>query len=68
LNAVPVSCESGDLLEFAFGPQPIVKLIAWQVATLKIDFICAAPDLFVIRCVAYGCLVCLMLGSYGRKL
>jgi hypothetical protein len=34
-------------LEFAFGPEPIIKLIAWEAVTLKIDFICAAPDFLV---------------------
>src|SRR6266436_2173197 len=47
LKTIPVSREKSDLLEFAFGPEPIVNLIAWEVATLKIDFICAAPDFFV---------------------
>jgi hypothetical protein len=27
--------------EFAFGLQPIIKFIAWQAATLQIDFMCA---------------------------
>src|SRR5882762_8641094 len=45
LKTIPVSREKSDLLEFAFGPEPIVNLIAWEVATLKIDFICAAPEL-----------------------
>jgi hypothetical protein len=64
LNTIPVSCEKSDLLEFALGPEPIVKLIAWEVATLKIDFKCATPDFFLTWYVAYGCLVCLMLERY----
>ena len=59
LNAIPVSCEKTDLFEFAFGPVPIIDLIAWEAATLKIDFICALPDFFVTWCLAFGCLVCL---------
>jgi hypothetical protein len=31
-------------LEFGFGLQPIIKLITWAAATLKIDFIGAEPD------------------------
>src|SRR5882757_3954310 len=34
LNTIPVPCEKGDLLEFSFGPEPIVNLVAWDVATL----------------------------------
>ena len=37
------------MLEFAFGLQPIVKLIAREAATLKIDFIGSEPDFFVTR-------------------
>ncbi len=51
LNTTPALFEKSDLLEFAFGPVPIIKLIAWEGATLKIDFICAAPDFFVSWCV-----------------
>jgi hypothetical protein len=40
-------------LELALGPKPIIKLIAWGVATLKIDFICTAPDILVIWSVVY---------------
>src|SRR5258706_14622896 len=50
LNTIPVSCEKSDLLEFPFGPEPIVNLVAWEAATLKIDFICATPDFFVTWC------------------
>jgi hypothetical protein len=51
LKTIPVSCEEGDLLEFTFGPEPIIKLIAWETIPLKIDFICAAPDFLVTWCV-----------------
>jgi hypothetical protein len=47
LKAIPVLSEQSELLEFAFGPEPIIKLIVWQAAALKVDFICAAPDFFV---------------------
>jgi hypothetical protein len=47
LETIPASFEKSDLLEFTFGPVPIIKLIAWRVATLEIDFKCAAPDFFV---------------------
>jgi hypothetical protein len=47
LKTIPALFEKRDLLQFTFGPEPIIKLIAWQVATLKVDFICAATDLFV---------------------
>jgi hypothetical protein len=40
--------------EFAFGLQPIIKLIAWEAATLKIDFIGPQPDFFVTGFVDYG--------------
>jgi hypothetical protein len=46
LETIPASLEKSDLLEFTFGPEPIIKLIAWEAITLKIDFICAAPDFF----------------------
>src|SRR5258708_6250575 len=51
LKTIPVLGEQGDLLDFAFGPVPIIKLIAWEAATLKIDFVCTAPDFFVTWCV-----------------
>ena len=49
LKTIPASFEESDLLEFPFGPEPIIELIAWEAVTLKIDFICAAPDFFVTR-------------------
>ena len=48
LEAIPGSFEKSDLLELAFGPEPIIERIAREAVTLKIDFICAAPDFFVI--------------------
>jgi hypothetical protein len=63
LKTIPVSREKSDLLEFAFGPEPIVNLIAWEVATLKIDFICAAPDFFVTWRVDYRSIFCLRLNG-----
>jgi len=68
LNTIPVSCEKSELLEFAFGPVPIVKLIPWEAATFKIDFICAPPDFFVTWYLGRGCLVCLVLERYCVKL
>jgi hypothetical protein len=47
LKTIPASFEKSDLLELTFSPEPIIKLIAWQAVTLKINFICAAPDFFV---------------------
>jgi hypothetical protein len=47
LKTIPTSFEKSHLLEFAFGPAPVIKLIAWEAITLKIDFIGAAPDFFV---------------------
>ncbi len=47
LKTIPTPFEKTNLLEFAFGPEPIIKLVAWEAVTLKIDFICAAPDFFV---------------------
>jgi len=63
LKTIPVSREKSDLLEFAFGPEPIVNLIAWEVATLKIDFICAAPDFFVTWRADYRSIFCLRLNG-----
>jgi hypothetical protein len=47
LKTIPVFREKSDLLEFAFGLQPIIKLIAWEAAVLKKDFVCATADFFV---------------------
>jgi hypothetical protein len=51
LKTIPASFEESDLLEFTFGPEPIIKLIAWVAVALKIDFIGAAPDFFMTWCV-----------------
>src|SRR5258706_12088891 len=47
LKAIPVLSEQSELLELAFGSEPVIKLIAWVAVTLKIDLIGAAPDLIV---------------------
>jgi hypothetical protein len=49
LKTIPVLFEKSDLLEFAFGAEPIIKLIAWEAHTLEIDFVGAATDFFVTR-------------------
>ena len=51
LKTIPVLGEQSDFLEFAFGPVPIINLIAWEAGTLKIDFVCAAPDFLLTWCV-----------------
>jgi hypothetical protein len=58
LKTIPASFEKSDLLEFTFGPQPIIKLIAWKAVTLKVDFICAAPDFFLTWCVVCRRILC----------
>src|SRR5713226_1597057 len=63
LKTIPASFEKSDLLEFTFGPEPIIKLIAWEAVTLKIDFICAAPDFFVTWRVVCGSILCLRLNG-----
>jgi len=47
LMTIPLSCEKGHLLEFAFGSEPIIKLIAWVAVPLEINLICPAPDFLV---------------------
>src|SRR5882724_13288084 len=47
LKTIPASFEKRDLLELPFSAEPIIKLIAWEAVTLKIDFIGAAPDFFL---------------------
>jgi hypothetical protein len=65
LEAIPGSFESSDLLEFTSGPEPIIECIAWEAVTLKIDFICATPDFFVIWCVVCRSILCMRLnGTY----
>jgi hypothetical protein len=34
--------------DFAPGLKPVLKLLAWEAATLYIDFVSATPDLVVI--------------------
>jgi len=51
LKTIPVLFEKSDLLELAFCPQPIIKLIAWETVALNIDFIGAAPDFLMTWCV-----------------
>ena len=51
LKTIPTPFEKSDLLEFTFGPVPIIQFIAWQAIALKIDFIGTAPDFFVTWCV-----------------
>src|SRR5260370_19653080 len=63
LKAIPVLSEQSELLEFAFGPEPIIKLIAWVAVTLKIDFIGAAPDFFMTWCVVSRSILCLRLSG-----
>ena len=63
LKTIPASFEKSDLLEFAFGPEPIIKLIAWETVTLKIDFICAAPDFFVTWRVVCRSMLCVRLNG-----
>jgi hypothetical protein len=68
LKTIPASSEKSDLLEFTFGPEPIIKLIAGEAVTLKIDFICAAPDLVVIWCVVCRSTFCVGLNGAFVKL
>src|SRR5260370_19384495 len=51
------------MLEFAFGLQPIVKLIAREAATLKIDFIGAVPDFFATWRMVCGSVFCARLNG-----
>jgi len=71
LKTIPASFEESDLLELTFGPEPIIKLIAWEAVTLKIDFIGAAPDFFLswfVVCRSILCVrpngTCVMLQSH----
>jgi hypothetical protein len=58
LKTIPVLCEKSDLSEFALGPEPIIKLAAWETPALEIDFVSAAADLVVIRLVVRGSISC----------
>lgn len=60
LEAIPASSEKSDLLEFAFGPQPIVELLARMGSALQIELVCAEPNLVLGWLVAHGCFVCLL--------
>jgi hypothetical protein len=68
LKTIPTPFEKSDLLEFAFGPEPIIKLIAWEAVTLEIDFICATPDFFVTRRVVCRRILCVRLNWACVKL
>jgi hypothetical protein len=63
LKTIPASLEKSDLLELTFGPEPIIKFIAWEAVTLKIDFVCAAPDFFVTWCVVCRGILCMRLNG-----
>jgi hypothetical protein len=71
LKTIPVLFEKSDLLEFTFGAEPIIKLIAWEAVTLEIDFVGAAANFFVTRrviCRSIRCVrlneTCVMLQSH----
>jgi hypothetical protein len=61
LKTIPVFRKKSDFLEFAFGLQPIIKLIAWEAAVIKIDFIRATADFFVTWCMVCGNISCVRL-------
>ncbi len=63
LKTIPALFEKSDLLELAFGSEPVIKLIAWVAVTLKIDFISAAPDFFVTWCVVCRGILCMRLNG-----
>jgi hypothetical protein len=60
LKAIPASSEKSDFLEFAFGPEPIVKFLAGMGAALDIDLVCSDPNLVLRWRVARGCSFCLL--------
>jgi hypothetical protein len=60
LEAIPASCEKSNLLEFAFGSEPIVKFLAGMGAALEIELVCAEPDLILSWPVTHGCFFCLL--------
>jgi hypothetical protein len=68
LKTIPASFEKSYLLEFTFGPEPIIKLISWLAVTLKVDFICAAPDFFMTWCVVCRSILCVRLNGTCVKL
>lgn len=51
LQTIPALFEKSDLLKFAFGPEPIIKLIARQAVALKVDFISTPPNFVATWCV-----------------
>src|SRR5437899_5761217 len=59
--SLTLSLNPKSACEFAFGLQPIIKFIAWQAATLQMDFMCADPDFFVTRLVVCGNIFCVRL-------
>jgi hypothetical protein len=67
LKTIPTPFEKSDLLEFAFGPVPIINLIAWEAVTLKINFIGAAPDFFLTWCVVCRSILCVRLNGTGVR-
>jgi len=68
LKTIPTPFEKSDLLEFTFGPEPIIKLIAWEAVTLKIDFIRAAPDFLLIPGLVCRSILCVRLNGACAKL
>jgi len=63
LKTIPSLFEESDLLEFALGPEPIIKLIAWEAVTLKINLIGALSDFFMAWRVVRGNILCLRLNG-----
>jgi len=51
LKTIPALLEESDLIEFTLGPEPIIKFIAWEAITLKINLISASSDFFAAWCV-----------------
>jgi hypothetical protein len=68
LKPIPVLSEKSDLLEFTFGPEPIIKFIAGVAVALKVNFISAAPDFFVTWCVVCRGILCATLIQTCTKL
>src|ERR1700730_5940630 len=63
LKTIPVSFEKSDLLKFTFGPEPIIKRIAWEAVTLKIDFIGAVANSFVTWFLVCRSILCVRLNG-----
>ena len=68
LKTIPASFEKSELLEFAFGSEPVIKLIAGVAVALKVNFISAAPDFFVTWCVVCRSILCARLIRTCTKL